>query len=173
MKMDDRIGKWTCSTSEEHWDHSEDFDTREEAVAYAMTEFAADYGVEDGGLIWVGQIKEIAADDLARHGADAWKVIDNLSERLYELVGDACDYELEVSKDQEADLDERLESAIRGWLNAHGIKPNCFTIEHVEHHVWKQCKETRRVDTYPSAEETPHVERCVLQIEHDGDCEWP
>jgi hypothetical protein len=166
-------GKWTCSTNEEHWSSGEYFDTREEALAYGMSAFAAEHGIRDGGNVWIGQVKEITPADLAGQGADAWRVIENLDEALFELVGDECDHELDVSKEAEADLDARLEAAIRDWMIAHDIKPKSWTLEHVERHVWKQCDVLRAVPhaAHPDCDDVS--ERCVLHDEHEGECEWP
>jgi hypothetical protein len=163
-------GKWTCSTDEEHWNCDQEFDTKEEALAYAMSEHAPDMGVEDGQRIYVGQVETIKLDALADSACDADRAIDNMQEWLYENAGEGAEDSLKIiTKDAEADLDVRLTNTVLEWMKAYGIKPNYFLIGYVESHVWEQCKET---DPTQSVEEL-RKQRCVLPIEHDGDCEWP
>jgi hypothetical protein len=161
-----RDGKWTCSSNEEHWDCYEDFDTREEAEVYALGEFGSGYGLEDGATVWVGQIKAITPADLASHGADAESVIESLDERLYELVGDAGDFQLDAPSAAKDDLDARLEATIRDWMNAHGIEPGCWTIEHAKSHTWHQCEAKHDEHDNPRG-------RCVRHLDHQGEHEWP
>lgn len=161
-------GKWTASTREERWDSSEEFDTREEALEYAKHYLANEMDLEDGASFFTGQVHAITPDELAAHGADAWRVVENLSERLYELLGDElCDQiKFTVTPEQETDLDARLAVTIRDWMIAHGLAPKAFTIEHVETHSFEQCEGFQKDETDPA-------DRCVLHTGHDGDHEYP
>ena len=159
-------GKWMASTREEHWDSSEEFDTREEAIEYAKHVLAIEHNLEDGATLYTGQVSKITSDKLAAHGADASCVIDNLGERLYELLGDEVDHDFPVTTEQEADLDARLTATIRDWMIAHGLEPTLFEIEHVETHSFEQCEGFQKDETDPA-------DRCVLHVGHEGDHEFP
>ena len=165
-------GKWTCSTNDERWDCGEEFDTREDALAFAISELAPDYGIEDGGSVFVGQINKVTIDNIAAGIFDADSVIDQMACWLYDNVGEDFVDDIKVSKEQSEDLEERLAATVREWATANGIEPTCFTLENVERHTWEQCDETREVDTDPSSE-PPHTERCLRHSEHEGAHEWP
>lgn len=159
-------GKWTCSTNEEEWNCTEEFDTREDALAYAVSEFCPDHGVEDGGSFWVGQIGEVDIESMSEAACDAWSAIDQMSQWLHDNVGDFAQDELDVSKEAEQDLDERLAKTVREWMDAHSIKPSCFTIDRMERHTWEQCEAKHDEHDNPRG-------RCVHHIEHQGEHEWP
>lgn len=162
-------GKWTLSTDEERWSIGEEFDTRDEALKYAETVLAPEYGLDDGDSFWVGQIKAVTMNDIADALFDGDRVLDDVGEWLYENVGEDFTDEIVASRAQLDDLEQRLAATVREWAAVHGIQPTCFQLEHVERHTWEQCKETR-----PEPEPyVGHIERCVLPIEHEGDCEWP
>ena len=123
-------GKWTCSTNDEHWTTSEEFDTREQALTYAQ-QFAVDNDVEPGAWIYVGQIVKITQDDLAKESVDAWRVIDEIEQWLYDNVGSETAIDLHVQKAAEQDLDARLRACVKQWLVDHKIEALCWRIEHV------------------------------------------
>lgn len=160
-------GKWTCSTDEEHWDCSEEFETRDEALAYVMNTHAPDYNVEDGCSVYIGQIKMPKVEDMASGSARADMVIDSMMEWLYENVGEFAQDSIEYSKVQETDLQARLDATVVDWLRANAIKLDCYLVDPVERHTWRQCEEKR---TEP-LDEPPG--RCVLHVEHEGEHEWP
>lgn len=162
-------GKWTCSTDEEHWNCDEEFDTEEEALSYLMSEHAPSYGVDDGHFVYVGQIKAIRNEDLAEYATpDTDRILDDMSEYLFENVGPDFAENIEASKEQLADLETRLKDTILKWMEDHSIKPTCYTLDHVKSHAWAQCKAQRSEDP-----ETNTAERCVREIEHEGACEFP
>jgi len=166
-------GKWTCSTNEEHWNCSEEFDTRDEALAYAISEFAPDYGLDDGDSFWIGQIAAVTIGEIAESILDSDGVLDQMACWLHDNVGPDFVDDIDVTNEQADDLEKRLHATVREWAAGHGIKPRCFTLNHIERHTWEQCKETRAVTPDASAEESPHIERCLRQIEHEGSCDWP
>lgn len=126
-----RDGKWTCSDSEEHWTCLEEFDTKEEALEYATTQYADDYGIEPGSRVWVGQIKRITPEMLAENSIDARHVVDEMDTWLYEMVGDILPNEVECTKEQEKDLQHRLEETVKKWLVDNNIETKCWLLEHV------------------------------------------
>jgi hypothetical protein len=159
-------GKWMCSTDEERWSDTSEFDTREEALAYALGELAPYQGLDDGDSVWIGQVREPSLDSLADAGVDAWSVIDSMTCWLYDNVGEFAQDSLDVSKEAEDDLDNRLTATIREWMTVHGIKPTCFLIDAIERHVFKQCEERNPT----VSEET--LSRCVHGVGHEGQHEF-
>jgi hypothetical protein len=136
----------------------------------AWSEFADEHDVLDGCNVWIGQVAAIDLESMSESACSAWSAIGSMTEWLYSNVGEFASDALDVSKEAEADLDVRLAKCLREWMEAHAIKPNCFTIEYVESHVWEQCKEMRSGD---AIDPRPAPDRCLLHIEHDGVCEWP
>lgn len=165
-------GKWTCSTNEERWNCGEEFDTRDEAFAYAESAHAPEYGVDDGGSFWVGQIKAVTIDEIAAGILDSDSILDQMACWLHDNVGEDFVDDLVVTKPQGDDLETRLAAAVSEWAKAHGIAPTCFTLEHIERHTWERCNEGRTVPHAAHPDMDAVVERCVLPIEHEGACEW-
>lgn len=128
-------GKWMCITDEEHWSSNEEFDSREEALAYATTELVLEDGLEVGDHVYTGQVREITAEEIAVAGERAWNVVENLQQWLYDNVGEDYEDALDVSKADEDELQVRLNATILGWLKDRDIKPSCYRIEHVESHM--------------------------------------
>lgn len=121
-------GKWTASTSEEAWDGLHEFDTRDEAIAFAISELG-------GTRVYVGQVHEITAEQMANAAVDAETVLERVDEWLYEQVGDECNNTLTHTKEQRDDLDRRLKAEVRIWMKANMIAAPCWRIDHVTSHV--------------------------------------
>jgi len=136
-------GKWMASTSEETWSDCQEFDTRAEALAYAVSELAVNDDLEDGQRVYTGVVRAIDLDELAASGIDSWSVLDQMSCWLHDNVGDELDYEISASKEAEDDLQERLTATVRAWMAAHNVKPNCFHLDCVESVVWKREGESK------------------------------
>jgi hypothetical protein len=99
--VDDVDGKWTVSNDgERFWDT---FETREEAVA----EIA-----ESGG--WVGICDSIKPGDYAKGHAD--RIIEEISTRLSEEVGDVADQQPIYTDADEKRLDEEIASVVERWM---------------------------------------------------------
>ncbi len=128
-------GKWTCSPHEERWDNGEEFDTREEAFAYARGDFAEEHDIGPGGRVYVGRIAAISRERMADYAIDAERIIEDIDELLYESVGDEVTNELTVTVAQREDLDRRLVATIVQWMIEHDIKAPCWTIENATSHV--------------------------------------
>jgi hypothetical protein len=131
-------GKWIASHSEEHWSDPSEFDTREEALAYALHEIAAAYEVRH---VYTGQIDKITAEDLSCV-LDGSRVVEDADEWLYDNVGDEVDHTLPCTRTQEDDLTTRLRAAFAEWMEAHGIESRCYRIEHVKSHEVPEADES-------------------------------
>lgn len=131
-------GKWMCSTNEEQWDCREEFDSEEEALAYALSEFAPDYGLEPGDRVFVGQVEEIDRESMAEYAADDERVVEAIGEYIYERVGDDPNdepYDISVSREQQNDLGRMLRATIVEWMTKHDLRAPCFSIGRTSSHV--------------------------------------
>lgn len=125
-------GKWIASHHEERWTDREEFDTRDEAIAYALSELAPGYDVD---RVYTGQIDQITPDEIARAGlGNVETIIENVDEWLYETIGDEVEYNLPSTRTQDDDLMERLRAAFVEWMRVYSIAPCCYRIEHVKSH---------------------------------------
>jgi hypothetical protein len=158
-------GKWTCSTSEEHFDCSEVFDTEAEAIEYGAG-FASEMGIEDGMLYWTGQISIMRSSELARV-FDATRTVETMEEYIYDNCGDEVSYEIRPSTEQDTDLEARVRPVIARWLDDHGLTPSCAHINKVRSHVFHLCPEVDSTRFDPA-----NHPRCTRETGHDGDHEW-
>lgn len=123
------------SSNEEHWNSYEEFDSYEEAVEFALNDFAADYGIEPGRHVYVGQVREITNEMIASRVCSAEQVLEDVGEYLYELVGDEVTHPFDTNVAQRVDLDFHLEQAFLEWARKHRLQAGCFTLDHVSSHV--------------------------------------
>lgn len=130
-------GAWIVSDNEEVWTCGEEFDTEEAAVAYAIAEYAEDYGVDPGRCVFVGQVstEETNAAAIAEYAVDADGVVEACEERFYDLLGDAIEVTIQTTEEQRADLNKRLAAVVAAWLTEHSLVPQCFTMQKVTSHV--------------------------------------
>lgn len=71
--------RWTTSSDEECWQQSDEFPTREEAIAFGREEY-------EGYRFWVGRIKPYIASGVGEAVAD--DLIGRLASDAYEHAGD-------------------------------------------------------------------------------------
>ncbi|HEY6037094.1 MAG TPA: hypothetical protein VIV58_22600 [Kofleriaceae bacterium] len=163
-------GKWTCSTQEEHWDCTEEFNTRDEALAYAVSEHVPEMGLDHGDNLWVGQIQAVTLEPIVESLFDAESIEDRIACWLYDNVGEDFADDIAITKAQGEDLERRLAETFRAWATEHKVAPTCFTLARVEHHRWQQCDKAR-----PVSDDDVGItsERCLLHAEHDGAHQWP
>ena len=156
-------GKWTLSTSEEHWSSIGDYcyDTEAEAVR-AGGRYGEDQGIEDGRLFWVGRIDHVTASELA-DVFNADDMLDRMSSHLYDNFSDEVDYDLHVTTAEEGDLENRVRPIIERWMLDHHITPQVCRIAHVTSHIWRQCEAEDSMRGDPS-----NHPRCTLHANHDG-----
>ena len=114
--------KWCYSTDKENYTGI--FDTKEEAIKE-------------------GKIDAIDRDKKHFYIAKAIKdftpcidtdfIIELIQEDAYNNGGEwAEDYLDDISKEQLAELDKKLNDVLSDWLNKHNLKPTWFTVEDVE-----------------------------------------
>ncbi len=150
-----QAGKWACSTNEEHFQCSEVFDTREDAIAYALDVLAYEYDVDDGGRVYTGMIRPLMPSDVAPFDGD--DVIERASERLYDHVNDDVCNGIDASPGDTAELERRLNQVFVDWMIETKSMPKVCAIEAMQSHVYFRCTAERDGET------------CSRHKEHDGD----
>lgn len=131
--MNDR--RWICSTSEEYWNCSKDFATRDAAIAHAITALAIEHDLEEGRRVYTGEIRLLTEDRLFEK-LDVQRVLFALDDLLRGCLGPDFDYEVTASEAQQRDLVERLIATTRKWFSKHEIPAKGWVVRHVRSHVW-------------------------------------
>ena len=128
------------------WDASDYFDTKEEAIEAgkkALREFIADpeneYDQSDvlghvyeeyEGIHTIFAVGQLNSPSL-RIYADT--VIESLQEQSDECCGDVSEtYLNDVTKDQEKDLEEKLNATLNEWLTKYNHQPAFYYIDNIE-----------------------------------------
>lgn len=115
---------------------ADQFDTREDALAAAVEEAKLqDLQCENGKFyVHTGVAHKVTFNRIC---PKAYQIIEDMSERLWDEVGDvAADYLDCLNKENESAINDELAAAIRGVFEARGInvEPNCFTVLDVKEH---------------------------------------
>ncbi|WP_407270017.1 hypothetical protein [Radiobacillus sp. PE A8.2] len=130
-------GKWLINIVEDGiWDSSEEFDTKEEAIAYGKLEFEGIYEEENGEEFnselykkefFVGKIERFVPSVCVD------SVVERIAENAYDEVGDVAESYLErISKEEYNSLEERLNQALNEWLDKTKNHPTFYTIVNTE-----------------------------------------
>lgn len=140
--------KWMCNGNidSDAWEASEYFDTKEEAIEAgkkALREFIADPENEYDQSDVLGHVYEeyeeihtiFAVGQLhspsLRVYADS--VIENLQEQSDEYCGEVAETYLDdVTKEQEKDLEEKLNAVLNEWLIKYNHEPTFFYLDNIE-----------------------------------------
>ena len=122
-------GKWLVSDSDESWSATDEFDTKEAAVAGVLS--VLDH-LEAGDTFWVGRI---APPTTVRIHASL------IIERAQEEVDDneeggpwSEDWLADVAAEHETELDKELNGVWLAWLARYGYSPPWFTVEAITAH---------------------------------------
>jgi hypothetical protein len=95
---------WCYSTDEEYFhDHTNAEVTRDEAIAEAIDEL----GLEDGDSFYLGKQRTIDAAEYL----DAERILEEVSDRIYDEAGEISEGWPDVSAEDVADLSNRLMDA--------------------------------------------------------------
>ena len=140
--------KWVCShgEDEEIWGASESFDTKEDAIEAgkkALREYIADpeneYDQSDvlghvyeeyEGIHTIFAVGQLRSPSL-RIYADS--VIENLQEQSDEYCGEVSETYLDdVTKEQEKDLEEKLNATLNEWLTKYNHQPTFYYLDNIE-----------------------------------------
>lgn len=113
-----RPGLWIASNSDERWGRGPLFDTREEAIAYAIGE----------GMQWTGQIHDLTDEEVAdwmvrtcEEADESLAVQDDWSWCEDRLIGDAP-----------AEAMAELHAFVLGWVVRHGIRVPTWRVDEIE-----------------------------------------
>lgn len=128
--------KWICSTSADGWNCPEQFDTREQAISYAINTLAVEQKLEQGRRVYTGELRLLEGEKLAEHAFDEQSALGTIERWLRDHFGRDFDCALPSTAAQEADLRRRLIQTLGGWFRDHGIKPSALTVQHVRSHIW-------------------------------------
>lgn len=107
----------------EHWDESEYFDTKEEAIEAGRLE--AIYRGEDE--FQVGQIISFTPT------IDAEEVLERIGENAYDKSEYAEDYLCNLPKSEIDELQEMLDKVLEEWLTKTNNQPTFFNISNSEY----------------------------------------
>jgi hypothetical protein len=138
------VERYSYSTDEEHW--FGEFLSREVALAHGRD--------ETGGSVWTGRLSAIPTSHVT---PSASCLIETMQERAYDIAGAVSDDWLDdVTPEQEAELDRRLEELIEQWLRAHNNFPRFWEVQDVVNHAPSSARETadQQVGT-PAQAESP------------------
>lgn len=140
--------KWVCSPceDEEIWDASEFFDTKEDAIEAgkkALREFIADPKNEYDQSDVLGHVYEewedipstFAIGQLRRPSLRIYadSLIENLQEQSDERCGESSETFLDdVTKEQEKDLEEKLNATLNEWLTKYNHQPTFYYLDNIE-----------------------------------------
>ena len=99
------------------------FNSKEEALADARKEADADYL-----LVYIGEVNYYEEDCSGL----ANDIIETLRERAYDEVDDLADNYMDLTKEEEKILEERLKKVILDFQKEFGYEPTFFTVSDVE-----------------------------------------
>lgn len=109
MKRDERKhGLWTASYSDERWGTGNHFDTREEAIAYAIGE----------GWSWTGQVHELGDDEVA---ASIVRTCGEADEHLA-IQDEWCWLDDRLIADASDEAQRELHEFVVGWVARHKVR---------------------------------------------------
>ena len=140
--------KWMCNGNfdSDAWVASDYFDTKEEAIsagAKALREYIADPENEYDQSDVLGHVYEewedipsaFAIGQLRRPSLRIYadSLIENLQEQSDERCGEASETFLDdVTKEQEKDLEEKLNAVLNEWLTKYNHQPTFYYLDNIE-----------------------------------------
>ena len=123
------IGKWMYNlTGNETW-WGEAFETKEEAIKEGRKEAKKEeLDIMCISSFEVGQIAEVPIS-----GIDVDFVLENVAENTTDECGEVGDdYLSDVTKEDEEELEEKLNEVLFAWIEEHNYKPDFYKIENIE-----------------------------------------
>lgn len=117
-------GKWCYSYNGENYEG--DFDTREAAIEEALYYMKENHYMNQE-YIDVGQTKAVEV------GIDAWLILEQISEDVYEKMGEyGDDYLTDVKLEHQNILEVKLNEVLESWLKEFKYEPKFYAVENVE-----------------------------------------
>ena len=119
---------WVASSDGERYGGTQ-YDSREEAIVGAPEEL----NLIPGDPFWTARVVPMSMPQVGRDSAELllWRACAALRDEC----GKAADDALDCSRREIADLGEMIDAALAAWMERHGIKINCFTVDTAEQHV--------------------------------------
>lgn len=105
------------------WQADIETNSREEAIKLGM-EQAKEEGLSQfsiGKVVLCG-MPYISADT----------VIENAQEQLYDEVGEVAEGYLDTTKEQDKELEDKLNEVFYEWHKKHNLFPTCYKVENIE-----------------------------------------
>lgn len=102
------------------------FATRADALAEAMD------GAKPGQTIHIGVAVPVSP---LQFDIDGDGVLERIGEHAYDLVGEAAEDWPDATREEAADLGERLTAVLHAWMDETGNGPEFFMVESVEKHL--------------------------------------
>ena len=105
----------------------EEFKSKEEAIKAAEKEFKNDKSLR-GLNLYVGQQESVSVS-----GIDVDLLLENIAENTTCEIGEVGeDYLMDVSKEEQEELEEKLNKVLFEWIEKYNYNPNFFKIVNIE-----------------------------------------
>lgn len=124
-------GKWMYQIGEsEIWSNSSEFDTKEEAVREGKKEVLSENKImqKDAYVyFYVGMIEKVEPA-----GVDVEWMLENIAENTVDGMEVGEDYLCDVAKEQQQELEEKLNEVLFSWMEKYKYNPTFFRIINIE-----------------------------------------
>lgn len=126
------MDKWMYQFGESEIWRGEDFDSKEEAIKAALEEIKEDETLKYSNL-YVGQKESVSVA-----GIDIDLLLENVAENTTCEVGEVGeDFLMYVSKEEQEELEEKLNKVFLEWVEKYKYNPDFFKIVNIEEVVAK------------------------------------
>jgi len=108
-----------AQTDCEIWNADIEGNSREDVVADGMG-YAKEEGYES---FRIGRKIPVGVPNL-----DVDSILENACEQVYDEVGECAEGFLDVTKEQQKELEEQLNEVFFKWIVKYNLQPNCYTV---------------------------------------------
>lgn len=105
------------------WQGDIETNSREEAIKLGMEE------AKEEGLSQFSIGKQVLCN-ISHIWADS--IIENAQEQLYDEVGEVAECYLDTTKEQDEELELKLNEVFYEWHKKHNLFPSCYKVENIE-----------------------------------------
>ncbi|MEK5358832.1 hypothetical protein [Paenibacillus sp. FSL L8-0709] len=124
--MENNEGKWVVSTSPEFFNSGDYYESKEEAIAFGLIEYAA---YETVKKFHVGQVESVGLGVCVNTDS----ILEHINQSMCDEVGEAADdYLLYTKQEHDAELEEELSNVIIKWIEKHSYQPTFFKVINIE-----------------------------------------
>lgn len=117
------------------WSCSEEFDTKDDAIIAGRKEAIAENTINSnyGSKFQHKSFQVSRVEGVIPCGVDIDDILENISENVYDDVGEAAEgYLDDVTKEHRDELEEKLNDVLFDWIKRHNYEPTCFKIVAIE-----------------------------------------